>query len=161
MARLKILTEGNPRLRFKSREVEDINDRIKTLLDDMVETMRHAEGVGLAAPQVGVLKKCIVVETTPGEVYKLINPVIIEQSGEQTGKEGCLSVPLKDGVVSRPNYVKVKALNEKGEEVIVEGTELLARCLCHEIDHLNGVLYTDLATNITIYDKEGNIISEG
>lgn len=161
MAKLKILKEGNPRLRLKSREVETVNARIKTLLEDMVETMRDEMGVGLAAPQVGVLRRCIVVETTPEEVYKLVNPVIIEQSGEQTGKEGCLSVPLKDGVVTRPNYVKVKALNENGEEVIVEGTELLARCLCHEIDHLNGVLYTDLATSVTKYDAEGNVISEG
>ena len=88
MAKLKILKEGNPRLRLKSREVESVNDRIKTLLDDMVETMRLEEGVGLAAPQVGVLRRCIVVETTPGEVYKLVNPVILEQTGEQTGKEG-------------------------------------------------------------------------
>lgn len=161
MAKLRILKEGNPRLRLKSREVDVINDRIKTLLEDMVETMRDEQGVGLAAPQVGVLRRCIVVETTPEEVYKLVNPVIIEQDGEQTGKEGCLSVPLKDGVVTRPNYVKVKALNENGEEVIVEGTELLARCLCHEIDHLNGVLYTDLATSITKYDADGNVISEG
>lgn len=159
MAKLRILTEDNPRLRLKSKEIPDLTPRIKTLLDDMVETMRAAEGVGLAAPQVGVLRRCVVIETTPGEVYKLVNPVILESSGEQIGKEGCLSVPNKDGIVCRPNYVKVKALNENGKEFILEGTELLARCICHEIDHLDGILYTDKASQITRYDNEGNEIS--
>ena len=159
MAKLKILTDENPRLYLKSREITEVNGRIKTLLDDMVETMHEANGVGLAAPQVGVLRRCVVVETTPGEIYKLVNPVIIESSGEQVGKEGCLSVPNRDGTVTRPNYVKVKALNENGEEIIVEGTELLARCLCHELDHLDGILYTKKASQIFEYDDEGNIIS--
>ena len=159
MAKLKILTDDNPRLRLKSKEITEINTRIKTLLSDMVETMHQADGVGLAAPQVGVLRRCVVIETTPGEVYKLINPVILETSGEQIGKEGCLSVPDRDGIVKRPNYVKVKALNENGEEFILEGTELLARCICHEVDHLDGILYTDIATTITRYDNEGNPIT--
>ncbi len=155
MAKLKILTDENPRLRLISREVSEVNSRIKTLLNDMVDTMHYADGVGLAAPQVGVLRRCIVVETTPGEIYKLVNPVIISEEGEQVGKEGCLSVPNRDGIVNRPSYVKVKALNENGEEIIVEGIDLLARCLCHEIDHLNGILYIDKASSITTYTEDG------
>lgn len=158
MAILKILTDTNPRLRKISKEVDSVTPKIQTLLNDMVETMRKHQGVGLAAPQVGILKRIVVIETTPDEVHKFINPVIIESAGEQVGDEGCLSVPLKSGIVNRPNYVKVKALNENGEEIIVEGTELFARCVCHELDHLEGILYTDIANKITTYDEDGNEI---
>jgi peptide deformylase len=111
----------------------------------MIETMRDANGVGLAAPQVGVLLRAVVIETEPGTVYELINPEIIETSGEQEGSEGCLSLPGRSGHVKRPNYVKVKALNRDGEEYVLEGTELLARAICHETDHLDGRLYVDVA----------------
>jgi len=111
----------------------------------MIETMRDANGVGLAAPQVGVLLRAVVIETEPGVVHELINPEIIETSGEQEGSEGCLSLPGQSGHVKRPNYVKVKALNRNGEEFVLEGTELLARAICHETDHLDGHLYIDFA----------------
>ena len=145
MARLNIITDNDPTLRKKSKEIKDITPRIIQLLDDMVETMRHANGVGLAAPQVGVLRRAIVVECEEGVVYKLVNPEIVSSDGTQKGPEGCLSVPGKSGIVERPNHVIVSALNENGESIQVEGYELLARCLCHEIDHLNGILYTDKA----------------
>ena len=132
MAKLYILKEGEPGLRKPCRPVTDINLRTKRLLDDMVETMRKANGVGLAAPQIGVLRRIVVIEVEEGNVLELINPEIIEARGEQTGTEGCLSVPGKQGIVTRPSYVKVKALNRKGEEVIYEGTDLLARCFCRK-----------------------------
>jgi peptide deformylase len=155
MAKLYILKEGEPGLRKTCRPVTDINLRTKRLLDDMVETMRKADGVGLAAPQVGVLRRIVVIEVEEGNVLELINPEIIEASGEQTGTEGCLSVPGKQGIVTRPSYVKVKALNRKGEEVIYEGTDLLARCFCHELDHLDGTLYIDKAKKMLYPDKDG------
>jgi peptide deformylase len=119
--------------------------KIKTLIEDMLDTMYDAQGVGLAAPQVGVLKRIVVIDVSPegDSPIVLINPVVLETDGEQTGEEGCLSVPGKSGTVTRPNYAKVKALNENMEEIIVEGTELLARALLHENDHLNGELYVD------------------
>ena len=121
---------------------------LRALVEDMVETMRHANGVGLAAPQVGVLKRLVVIECEEGELHVLINPEIVERDGEQTGYEGCLSVPGKTGIVTRPNHVKVKALNENMEPVTVEGEELLARALCHELDHLDGHLYTEMAEEL-------------
>ena len=145
MAKLRILTEKEPTLRKKSRIVDNITSRTITLLDDMLETMRKANGVGLAAPQVGVLRRIAVIEVEEGEVIELINPVILEQTGTQTGYEGCLSVPGKTGIVTRPDYVRVKALDRNGEEKFYEGTGLLARCFCHEIAHLDGILYTDVA----------------
>ena len=145
MAKLRILKDTEPTLRKKSRTVDEINKRTLTLLDDMVETMRKANGVGLAAPQVGVLRKIVVIEVVEGEVLELINPEIIERSGSQTGYEGCLSVPGRTGIVTRPDYVKVKALDRNGEEKIYVGTGLLARCFCHELDHLEGTIYTDVA----------------
>ena len=145
MAKLRILKDTEPTLRKKSRTVDEINKRTLTLLDDMVETMRKANGVGLAAPQVGVLRKIVVIEVVEGEVLELINPEIIERSGSQTGYEGCLSVPGRTGIVTRPDYVKVKALDRNGEEKTYEGTGLLARCFCHELDHLEGTIYTDVA----------------
>ena len=156
MAQLKILTEKEPALRKKSRPVTEISPRIKTLLDDMLETMRQADGCGLAAPQVGVLRRIVVIEVTPGEVLELINPESIAQSGEMTGPEGCLSVPGKQGIVKRPSYVRVRALDRNGVMQTYEGTELLARCFCHEIDHLDGILYTDKAEKILYPDEDGD-----
>ncbi|PWL98220.1 MAG: peptide deformylase [Clostridiales bacterium] len=155
MAQLNIRTEHDPALRKKSRPVTEITQRIRTLLDDMLETMRAADGVGLAAPQVGVLRRIVVIEVTPGEVLELINPKILAQSGEMTGLEGCLSVPGKQGVVKRPSFVRVEALDRNGVMQTYEGTELLARCLCHEIDHLDGILYTDKAEKIIYPDEDG------
>ena len=118
--------------------------KIQELIDDMFDTMYDAYGVGLAGPQVGMLKQIVVIDTTGDDPHVLINPEILETSGSQTGDEGCLSVPGMSGTVTRPNYVKVKALNENMEEFILEGEELLARAICHEVDHLHGRLYTEL-----------------
>ncbi len=155
MAQLKIRTEHDPALRKKSRPVTEITPRILTLLDDMLETMRLADGVGLAAPQVGVLRRIVVIEVTPDEVLELINPKIVSQSGEMTGVEGCLSVPGKQGIVKRPSFVRVEALDRNGVLQTYEGTEMLARCFCHEIDHLDGILYTDKADKILYPDENG------
>ena len=145
MAKLQIRKVGDEALRKVCRPVDAITPRILTLLDDMVETMRAANGVGLAAPQVGILRRIVVIEVEPGEVLELINPKIIAYSGEQDGQEGCLSVPGRWGMVKRPMHVTVRALNRKGEEVEITGHELLARCFCHELDHLDGNLYIDKA----------------
>ena len=153
MAKLQIRKEGDEVLRKVCRPVDQITPRILTLLDDMLETMRAADGCGLAAPQVGIRKRLVVIDCGE-EPLVLINPVILETSGEQTGQEGCLSVPNKVGIVTRPNYAKVKAYDENMQEYIIEGTELLARCLCHEIDHLDGVMYVDKATEMMQIDKE-------
>ncbi|HEY8361962.1 MAG TPA: peptide deformylase [Tissierellaceae bacterium] len=142
MALRKIRLLDDPILRKKSREITEINERIKILLDDMVETMKAADGVGLAAPQVGVLRRAIVIDIGNGPI-KLINPKILEQKGEIIDIEGCLSIPGKSGKVPRPEWVKVKYLDIEGNEKIIEGTGLLARALCHEIDHLDGILYID------------------
>lgn len=125
------------------KEVTKMTLRTKILIQDMLDTMYEALGVGLAAPQVGVLKRIVVIDVGEGPIV-LINPEILETSGEQTGEEGCLSVPGKSGQVTRPDYVKVKALNEDMEEQVLEGTGLLARAFCHEIDHLDGKMYVDL-----------------
>jgi peptide deformylase len=142
MALRTIRKHGDELLRKRSRKVEDINDRILTLLKDMEETMYAEEGIGLAAPQVGVLKRVVVIDIGEG-ILRLINPEIIFSEGSYIDTEGCLSIPGEQGDVERPYKVKVKALNEKGEEIIVEGEELLARALCHEIDHLDGILFID------------------
>jgi peptide deformylase len=134
---------GDPVLNKISKQVTQVTPRIQDLIDDMFETMYEANGVGLAAPQVGVLKRIVVVDTTGEDPILLINPRIIEESGEQSGNEGCLSVPGKTGVVTRPNYVKVAAQDEELNDIIVEGEELLARALCHEIEHLDGHLYVE------------------
>lgn len=125
------------------KEVKEMTPRTQQLIEDMIETMYEANGVGLAAPQVGILKRIVVIDTTGEELYVLINPRIIEMSGEQTGYEGCLSVPGKTGLVTRPNYVKVRALDENMQPFELEGTELLARAICHEVDHLDGHLYVE------------------
>ncbi len=124
------------------KEVEKMTPRTRVLIDDMFDTMYDAMGVGLAAPQVGVLKRIVTIDVGEGPIL-LINPEILETSGEQTGEEGCLSVPGKSGVVTRPNYVKVRALDEEMEEIVLEGEGLLARAFCHEIDHLDGHLYVE------------------
>ena len=143
MAVRKIREIGEDVLSKQSKAVDVMTGRIKILIEDMIDTMDHAMGVGLAAPQVGILKRIVVINIGDGPII-LINPEIIDQSGEQTGEEGCLSVPGKSGMVTRPNYVKVRALDIEMKEQIVEGTELLARALCHEIDHLEGKLYVEL-----------------
>jgi peptide deformylase len=134
---------GDPVLNKVSKQVTQMTPRTQDLIDDMFETMYEANGVGLAAPQVGVLKRIIVIDTTGEDPLLLINPRILEESGEQSGNEGCLSVPGKTGVVTRPNYVKVAAQDEELNDIIIEGEELLARALCHEIEHLDGHLYVE------------------
>ena len=148
MAKLQIRKIGDEVLRKNCRPVDEITPRIITLLDDMIDTMRAADGCGLAAPQVGILRRIAVVEVEPGEVYELINPKIIAFSGEQEGREGCLSVPGRWGIVTRPMHVTVEATNRKGETYQVTGHELLARAFCHEIEHLDGKLYIDSATSM-------------
>lgn len=143
MALRNIVQEPNETLRKKCRKVEKITERILQLLDDMKETLAKADGVGLAAPQVGVLRRVVIIDVGEGPM-ELINPEILETSGEQTGEEGCLSVSGRWGVVTRPNYVKVKAMDSQGNERIYEGEGLLARAFCHEIDHLDGRLFIDI-----------------
>lgn len=134
---------GDPVLNKVAKEVKEITPRVQDLIDDMFETMYEANGVGLAAPQVGVLKRIVVIDTTGEDPILLINPRILETSGEQTGNEGCLSVPGKVGVVTRPDYVKVAALDEDMKPFEIEAHELLARAICHELDHLEGHLYVE------------------
>lgn len=143
MATRLVRTSEEEILRKKCKPIGEINDRILTLLDDMAETMYAANGVGLAAPQVGVLRRAVVIDVGEG-LIELINPVILEQSGAQSGKEGCLSVPGKQGEVTRPDHVRVEATDRDGDRFVMEGDGLLARAFCHEIDHLDGILYTDL-----------------
>ena len=157
MAIRTIREMGDPVLNKVSKEVKEITPRIQDLIDDMFETMYEACGVGLAAPQVGILKRIVVIDTTGEDPIVLINPTIVETSGEQTGNEGCLSVPGKTGIVTRPNYVKVEAYDENMEKFTIEGTELLARAFCHEIDHLDGKMYTELVEgelHKVTYDEE-------
>lgn len=143
MAIRNIREIGDEVLNKKCREVTEMTPRIRELIEDMLETMYEANGVGLAAPQVGVLKRIVVIDTVGDEPHILINPRIVESSGEQTGQEGCLSVPGKTGQVTRPNYVKAVALDVNMREFELEGTELLARAICHELDHLDGHLYVE------------------
>lgn len=143
MAIRNIREIGDAVLNKKCKEVTQMTDRTRELIEDMFDTMYEANGVGLAAPQVGILKNIVVIDVTGEEPHILINPKIVETSGEQTGHEGCLSVPGKSGVVTRPNYVKVVALDMDMKPYELEGTELLARAICHELDHLQGELYVD------------------
>ena len=145
MAKLKIVKVGDETLRKVCRPVDKITPRVLTLLDDMVETMRAADGCGLAAPQVGILKRIVVIEVEEGNVIELINPKIIAFSGEQEESEGCLSIPGRFGIVKRPMHVTVRAMNREGETVDITGSELLARAFCHELDHLDGKLFIDKA----------------
>ncbi len=143
MALRQIREIGDEILAKPCRDVKEVTPRVRELIDDMLDTLYEADGVGLAAPQVGVLKKIVVIDTGE-DPHILINPKLLETSGEQTGNEGCLSVPGKYGKVTRPNYVKVSYMDENMEPQILEGTELLARAICHEMDHLEGKLYVDL-----------------
>lgn len=145
MALRQIRYDGDEILRKKCKEVKVMNDRTLTLIEDMFDTMYEANGVGLAAPQVGILKRIVVIDIDDGNQYVLVNPVITQKDGEQTGDEGCLSLPGKVAVVTRPEHVICKCLNENMEEIEMEGEGLLARAICHEVDHLDGILYKDVA----------------
>jgi peptide deformylase len=153
MAIRTIRTDGDEVLRKISKEVDDINDKIKTLIKDMADTMYKADGIGLAAPQIGILKRVVVIDVGEG-LLELINPRIIEEVGEQMEAEGCLSLPGVFGEVKRPEKVVVEALTLKGEKIVVEGHDLLARALCHEIDHLNGVLFKDKVIRFIDRDED-------
>lgn len=160
MAIRNIREMGEEVLNKKCKMVTEMTPRTKELIEDMLDTMYEANGVGLAAPQVGILKRIVVIDTTGENPYILINPRIVESSGEQTGQEGCLSVPGKSGVVTRPNYVKVVALDVNMKEFELEGTELLARAICHELDHLDGHLYVEKVEGPLMdvtYDEEEEV----
>lgn len=145
MALRQVRYDGDDILRKKCKDVTKMTERTQTLIDDMFDTMYEANGVGLAAPQVGILKKIVVIDVDDGNQYVLINPIIVEKDGEQTGDEGCLSLPGKVATVTRPNHVVCRCLNEDMEEIEIEGEGLLARAICHEVDHLDGILYKDVA----------------
>ena len=159
MAIRKILTEEHPTLKKISRPVTSFDDRLSVLIDDMIETMREANGVGLAAPQVGILRRVVVVDTGE-ETIELVNPSILEQSGEQDGLEGCLSVPDRYGLVKRPNFVKVKAQDRYGSWLEYEGEGLIARCFCHELEHLDGHLYTEKAYHMLTPEEFDEVMSQ-
>jgi peptide deformylase len=142
MAIRTIRIQGDPVLTKTCKEVKEVNEKITTLINDMLETMYEANGVGLAAPQVGILKRIVVMDVGDGPIV-MINPSILKATGSQTGDEGCLSLPGKAGQVTRPNYVKARFQDEEMNWQEVEGTELLARCICHELDHLDGHMYTE------------------
>lgn len=152
MAIRKVRIQGDSVLEKKCKEVKEVTPRIRQLIDDMFETMYEANGVGLAAPQVGILKRIVVIDIGE-QPFVLINPVIEETSGSQSGYEGCLSLPGKSGVVTRPNCVKVRAYDEDMNEFVLEGEELLARAICHECDHLEGIMYTSLVEG-ELYNNE-------
>lgn len=145
MAIRNIREDGDEVLRKVCKPVTQMTDRLATLIDDMFDTMYEANGVGLAAPQVGVLRRIVVIDIGEGEPLVLINPEIVESDGEQIGAEGCLSLPGLQGEVARPQHVICKALDRDMQEITVEGEDLLARAICHELDHLDGILYKDLA----------------
>lgn len=154
MALRTIRTDDDPILRKKSRPVENYDARLFELLDDMKDTLIKAQGLGLAAPQVGVLRRVVIVYTD-GKYIELINPEIVKQEGEQTEAEGCLSLPGRAGVTKRPAKVRVHAFDREGKKHVYTGTELMARCFCHEIDHLDGILYSDrLAPGESLYPTE-------
>lgn len=160
MAIRNIREMGDEVLNKKCKEVTEVTPRIRELIEDMLETMYEANGVGLAAPQVGILKRIVVIDVTGEDPYILINPRIVESSGEQTGQEGCLSVPGKAGDVTRPNYVKAVALDVNMRPIEIEGTELLARAICHELDHLDGHLYVEKVEGElrdVVYDEEEEV----
>jgi len=159
MALRKIITEGNPTLNKVCRPVTSFDDRLHTLLDDMRQTLEEANGVGLAAPQVSILRRVVLVDTGE-EILELINPEIVSQSGEQDGLEGCLSVPGKYGRVKRPNVVRVKAQNRNGEWYEYEGEELVARCFCHELEHLDGHLYTEKAYHMLTEEEYEELLEQ-
>jgi len=154
MALRNIVLNGDEILRKRCREVTEVDDRIRMILDDMTETMKSKNGLGIAAPQVGIMRRMFVIEAVPGEVLELINPRVVESSGLQNIEEGCLSVPGYVGTVERPEYIKVEALDRNGNNVIHEGTEMKAVAIAHELDHLEGVLYTDKAADIHEIEPE-------
>lgn len=159
MALRNIITEGNPTLNKVSRAVTVFDERLAQLIDDMKETLTRANGVGLAAPQVAILRRVVVVDTGD-EIIELVNPEILETSGEQDGLEGCLSVPEKYGMVIRPSFVKVKAQDRFGDWYEYEGEELIARCFCHEIEHLDGHLYTEKAYHMLTDEEYAELMKE-
>lgn len=159
MALRNIITAGNPTLNKVCRPVTAFDERLAQLIDDMKETLVRANGVGLAAPQVAILRRVVVVDVGD-EIIELVNPEILETSGEQDGLEGCLSVPEKYGMVIRPNYVKVKAQDRNGDWYEYEGEELIARCFCHEIEHLDGQLYTEKAYHMLTDEEYAEIMKE-
>ncbi len=156
MALRTIREYGDEVLTRRCKNVKEITPRIKELVEDMLETMYDANGVGLAAPQVGILKRIVVIDVSPeaDQPIVMINPEILETSGEQTGYEGCLSIPGKSGVVTRPNYVKAKATDLDGNEYVIEGEELLARAICHELDHLDGHMYVEKVEGSLVDNEE-------
>ena len=156
----KIMTVKEPCLHKVCRPVEKFDGKLHKLLDDMKETLTEANGVGLAAPQVGILRRVVVVDTGE-EMLELVNPELLETSGEQVGSEGCLSVPGKYGIVKRPNYAKVRAYDRDGNEFEVEGEELMARCFCHELDHLDGIVYTEIMERYLTEEEMGELSEEG
>jgi peptide deformylase len=143
----KILTDKDPALHKVCKEVEVFDKKLHKLLDDMAETLEEAQGVGLAAPQVGILRRVVIVDTGD-QILELINPTMLETSGEQVGAEGCLSVPGQYGLVKRPYYAKVRAQDRNGQWFEAEGEELIARCFCHELDHLDGIVYTQVMDRV-------------
>ena len=155
MALRNIVLEGDPNLRKHCREVDDVSDRIRMILDDMVETMRYAKGVGLAAPQIGMMRRMFVAEPAPGKVYCFVNPEIVQLEGSQESEEGCLSVPGYVGLVERPEKIKIRGLDRNGDmqEYDFEGFEAIV--MCHEFDHLEGVLYKDKAKEMYELTDEG------
>ncbi len=154
MAIRNVVLEGDEILRKHCREVSEVTDRIREIMEDMLETMRKEVGAGIAAPQVGIMRRMFVAEPEPGRVYYMINPVITEQEGSQTGDEGCLSVPGLIGTVERPQRIKIKALDLDGKEKEYEFEGWDATVMCHEYDHLDGILYIDKATNIREPESE-------
>ncbi len=154
----KILTDAEPALHKVCRPVERFDRRLHKLLDDMKETLAEANGVGLAAPQVGILRRVVIVDTGE-EILELVNPELLETDGEQEGAEGCLSVPGKYGLVKRPYYAKVRAQDRNGEWFEAEGEEIIARCFCHELDHLDGIVYTQIMERF-LTDEELNAEAE-
>lgn len=153
MAIRNIVTIDDPVLRKKSRPVVNFDEKLWTLLDDMKETLKKADGAGLAAVQVGILRRAVIVDVGDGKPLELINPEIVETSGEQEGQEGCLSLPGEWGIVRRPEFVRVRAQNRKGQWCMYKGEGLKARCFCHEIDHLDGIVFTDRAKRM-LTDEE-------
>lgn len=158
MALRQVRIMGDPVLEKKCREVKEVTPKLRELIGDMLDTMYDAQGVGLAAPQVGVLRRIVVIDVGEGP-YVLINPVIEATEGSQTGSEGCLSLPGQAGTVTRPNYVKVRAFDENMDEFVLEGTELLARAICHECDHLEGIMYVSKVEG-DLYDTDPDLIDE-
>ena len=156
MALRTIREYGDDVLEKACKEVKEVTPRVRELVEDMLETMYDANGVGLAAPQVGVLKRIVVIDVSPeaDDPLIMINPTILETDGEQTGYEGCLSLPGKSGVVTRPNYVKAKAFDLDMNEYVVEGEELLARAICHELDHLDGHMYVEKVEGDLVDNEE-------